>query len=124
MFESLTEKLQGAFSKLRGRGKLSDSDIDGALREVRLALIAADVNYGIVKKFTEDVKVRAMGQEVMQSLTPGQQVVKIVNEEMVSLMGGESSGITSSVIYSPAWKKLACEPAPTNTIVCSPSFSN
>ena len=96
MFESLTEKLQGTFSKLRGRGKLSDSDIDGALREVRLALIAADVNYGIVKKFTEDVKARAMGQEVMQSLTPGQQVVKIVNEEMVSLMGGESSGITTA----------------------------
>jgi len=96
MFESLTEKLQGAFDKLRGRGKLSDSDIDGALREVRLALIAADVNYGIVKKFTEDVKARAIGQEVMQSLTPGQQVVKIVNEEMVSLMGGESSGITTA----------------------------
>lgn len=96
MFESLTEKLQGAFDKLRGRGKLSDSDIDGALREVRLALIAADVNYGIVKKFTEDVKVRAMGQEVMQSLTPGQQVVKIVNEEMVRLMGGESVGIATA----------------------------
>ena len=96
MFESLTEKLQGAFDKLRGRGKLSDSDIDGALREVRLASLAADVNYGIVTKFTEDVKVRAMGQEVMQSLTPGQQVVKIVNEEMVNLMGGETSGITTA----------------------------
>lgn len=89
MFESLTEKLQGAFSKIRGRGKLSESDINDALREVRLALIAADVNYGIVKKFTEDLKTRAIGQEVMRSLTPDQQVIKIVNEEMVALMGTE-----------------------------------
>ena len=94
MFESLTEKLQNTFDKLRGRGRLSESNIDEALREIRLALIAADVNYGIVRKFTEDVKARAVGQEVMRSLTPGQQVVKIVNEEMVSLMGGEASKIT------------------------------
>jgi len=96
MFESLTDKLQGAFNKLRGKGKLSEADINDALREVRLALIAADVNYGIVKKFTEDVKVRATDQEVMRSLTPVQQVIKIVNEEMVSLMGSEVSKISMS----------------------------
>ena len=96
MFESLTEKLQSTFSKLRGRGKLSESDINDALRDVRLALIAADVNYGIVKKFTQDLTARAIGQEVMQSLTPGQQVIKIVNEEMVALMGGESSDISTA----------------------------
>lgn len=96
MFESLTEKLQDAFDKLRGRGKLSEADINDALREVRLALISADVNYGIVRKFTADVTARAIGQDVMQSLTPGQQVIKIVNEEMVKLMGGEISKITVS----------------------------
>lgn len=96
MFESLTEKLQDAFDKLRGRGKLSEADINNALREVRLALISADVNYGIVRKFTADVTARAIGQDVMQSLTPGQQVIKIVNEEMVKLMGGEISKITVS----------------------------
>jgi signal recognition particle subunit SRP54 len=96
MFESLTEKLQSAFSKIRGRGRLSESDINDALREVRLALIAADVNYGIVRKFTEDLRTRAVGQEVMRSLTPDQQVIKIVNEEMVKLMGEESSKITTA----------------------------
>ncbi len=96
MFESLTEKLQDAFNRLRGRGRLSESDINDALREVRLALIAADVNYSIVRKFTEDIKARATGQEVMRSLTPGQQVIKIVNEEMVSLMGGEASRLTKA----------------------------
>lgn len=96
MFESLTEKLQSAFGKIRGRGRLSESDINDALREVRLALIGADVNYGIVKSFTESVQARAVGQEVMQSLTPGQQVIKIVNEEMVKLMGSETSKIAMS----------------------------
>jgi len=96
MFESLTEKLQDVFGKLRGRGRLSEADINNALREVRLALISADVNYGIVRKFTADVTARAIGQDVMQSLTPGQQVIKIVNEEMVDLMGGEISKITIS----------------------------
>ena len=94
MFESLTKRLQSAFNKLRGRGKLSEADIDGALREVRLALLEADVNYRVVRKLTEDIKARAIGQEVMRSLTPGQQVVKIVNEELVSLMGGAASKLT------------------------------
>lgn len=96
MFENLTGKLQDVFGKLRGRGRLSEADINNALREIRLALISADVNYGIVRQFTADVTARAIGQDVMQSLTPGQQVIKIVNEEMVKLMGGEVSKITVS----------------------------
>jgi len=96
MFESLTEKLQGAFKKLRGKGKLSESDIENALREVRMALLEADVNYRVVKQFAEDIKARAVGQEVMRSLTPAQQVIKIVNEEMVKLMGSEASKLTNS----------------------------
>ena len=96
MFESLTERLQNAFGKLRGKGKLSEADIGDGLREVRLALLEADVNYKVVRDFTESIKARATGQEVMRSLTPGQQVIKIVNEEMVSLMGGEVIRINMS----------------------------
>jgi signal recognition particle subunit SRP54 len=96
MFESLTERLQNAFSKLRGKGKLSEADLSDGLREVRLALLEADVNYRVVRDFTESIKARATGQEVMRSLTPGQQVIKIVNEEMVNLMGGEATRINMS----------------------------
>ncbi len=96
MFEGLTGRLQEAFRKLRGKGKLTEADIDAALREVRLALLEADVNYKVVKKFIDDVKVRSIGQEVMQSLTPAQQVIKIVNEEMIALMGSTSSKINIS----------------------------
>jgi signal recognition particle subunit SRP54 len=96
MFENLTERLQDAFKRLRGRGKLSEADIDAALREVRLALLEADVNYRVVRSFTEDIKARSIGQEVMRSLTPGQQVIKIVHEEMIKLMGSEASKITMS----------------------------
>jgi signal recognition particle subunit SRP54 len=96
MFEGLAGRLQDAFKKLRGKGKLSEADIEEALREVRVALLEADVNYKVVRKFTEDVKVRAIGQEVFQSLTPAQQVIKIVNEEMISLMGSTSSRINMS----------------------------
>jgi len=93
MFENLTGRLQSAFKKLRSRGRLSEADIDDALRDVRLAMLEADVNYRVVRKFTEDIKTRAIGQEVMRSLTPGQQVIKIVNEEMTSLMGSTASKI-------------------------------
>ncbi len=87
MFESLTEKLQGVFDKLGKRGKLSEADVDAALREVRLALLEADVNYKVVKDFTLRVRARAVGHEVMRSLTPAQQVVKIVNEELIATLG-------------------------------------
>ena len=88
-FESLTERLSGVFKKLRGKGKLGEADIKAAMREVRMALLEADVNYKVAKDFCNQVSARAMGQEVMESLTPAQQVVKIVNEELTRLMGGE-----------------------------------
>ena len=88
-FESLSERLSGVFKKLRGKGKLNEADIKAAMREVRMALLEADVNYKVAKDFCTQVSERAMGQEVMESLTPAQQVVKIVNEELTRLMGGE-----------------------------------
>ena len=88
-FESLSERLSGVFKKLRGKGKLNEADIKAAMREVRMALLEADVNYKVAKDFCAQVSERAMGQEVMESLTPAQQVVKIVNEELTRLMGGE-----------------------------------
>lgn len=87
MFESLTDKLQSVFDRLATKGKLTESDVNAAMREVRLALLEADVNYKVVKDFVERVKVRAVGAEVMQSLTPAQQVVKIVHEELIELLG-------------------------------------
>lgn len=89
LFENLSEKLQSTFSRLRNRGKLTERDVDEALREVRLALLEADVNYKVAKDFVQRVKERAIGQEVMKSLTPGQHVVKIVHEELTRLMGGK-----------------------------------
>ena len=88
MFENLSEKLSLTFKKLRGHGRLSEKNIQDALQEVRLALLEADVHYRVVKKFIEDIRHQAMGQEVLESLTPGQQVVKIVHEELSRLMGG------------------------------------
>ncbi len=88
-FESLAEKLQGTFKKLRGKGKVSQADLKEAMREVKLALLEADVNFKVVKNFVNSVSERAAGSEVMESLTPGQQVIKIVNEELISLMGTE-----------------------------------
>ena len=93
MFESLTDKLNGVFKKVTGRGKLSEKNIQDALKEVRLALLEADVNYKVVKKLVEDIRVRAVGQEVMDSLTPGQQLIKIVNEELTNLMGEANEGL-------------------------------
>jgi signal recognition particle subunit SRP54 len=92
-FESLTEKLQATFKKLKGKGKLSEKDVQAALREVRLALLEADVNYKVVKDFINKIKEKATGQEVLDSLTPAQQVIKIVNNELVELMGGAQSKI-------------------------------
>jgi signal recognition particle subunit SRP54 len=87
MFDLLTEKLSRIFKELRGRGRLSEKDIEVALKGIRLALLEADVNYKVVKGFLEEIKQRALGQDVMESLTPGQQVIKIVNEELIKLMG-------------------------------------
>jgi signal recognition particle subunit SRP54 len=89
MFEQLSDRLQSTLSDVRSRGKLSESDIDSAMRDIRLALLEADVNFKVVKAFTKTLKERCLGAEVMDSLDPGQQVVKIVNEELADLMGGE-----------------------------------
>ncbi len=94
IFEGLAEKLQGAFDKLKGKGKLSEKDVKTALREVKLALLEADVNFKVVKKFVKKIEERAVGHEVLNSLTPAQQVIKIVNEELTELMGGTQSQIT------------------------------
>lgn len=96
VFEGLADKLQQTFKKLRGRGKLSESDVNDAMREVRMALLEADVNFKVVKDFIAKVKERAIGQEVLGSLTPAQHVIKIVNEELTNLMGGTQSRITIS----------------------------
>lgn len=94
MFGNLADRLQNLMANLRGKGKLSEKDIDQAMREIRLALLEADVNYKVVKDFVKTVKDRALGTEVMESLTPGQMVVKIVNEELISLMSDDSQKLT------------------------------
>ncbi|MDD3268318.1 MAG: signal recognition particle protein [Syntrophomonadaceae bacterium] len=95
-FEGLSDRLQDIFKKLRGKGKISEDDVKLAMREVRLALLEADVNFKVVKDFVERVRLRAVGQEVLQSLTPGQQIIKIVNDEMTELMGGAESKLNMS----------------------------
>ena len=92
-FESLTEKLQNVFKNLRSKGRLTEDDVKTALREVKMALLEADVNFKVVKKFVKDVQERAVGQDVMNGLNPGQMVIKIVNEELVNLMGSETTEI-------------------------------
>ena len=97
-FEGLSEKLQETFRNLRGKGVVSEKDIDAAMREVKLALLEADVNFKVVKQFVATIKEKAMGVDVLKSLTPGQQVLKIVKEELVDMMGGANSKLT----YSPS----------------------
>ncbi len=92
-FDSLSDKLQNIFKNLKGKGRLSEADVKAALKEVKMALLEADVNFKVVKKFISDVQERAIGQEVMNSLTPGQTVIKIVNEELVRLMGSTTTEI-------------------------------
>ena len=96
MFDILSDKLQAVLSDVRSRGKLNEDDVNKAMREIRLALLEADVNFKVVKQFTNAVKERALGHEVMESLNPGQQVVKVVNEELTKLMGESSRQITFS----------------------------
>jgi signal recognition particle subunit SRP54 len=96
VFSNLTERLQATFRQLRGRGKLTEKDVDAALREVRLALLEADVNFKVVKDFTAKLRERAIGQEVLQSLSPAQQVIKVVNDELTTLMGGSQAKLALS----------------------------
>ncbi len=105
-FEGLTDKLQNAFRKLSSKGKLTEADVKTAMREVRMALLEADVNYLVVKDFVRKVTERAVGADILASLTPGQQVIKIVNEELTELMGGQNARLT----YSPQ--------APTIYMLC------
>ncbi len=103
-FEGLTEKLSAAFKKLRGKGRLSEADVKEAMKEIRMALLEADVNFKVVKQFVATVTERAIGADVLESLTPAQMIVKIVNEELTSLMGGEST-------------KLAISPKPPTVVM-------
>src|SRR5881275_173894 len=96
MFDTLSDKLQAALGDIRGRGKLDDEAISRAMREIRLALLEADVNFQVVKDFVAHVRERAAGADVQKSLTPGQQVVKVVHEELTALMGSGSSGLAFS----------------------------
>ena len=108
MFDSLSDRLQDIFAKLRGHGRLSEAQVDAALREVRLALLEADVNFRVVKDFVGRVRERAVGEEVTRSLTPAQQVIKIVHEELIATLGGETLRITyapkpPTVVLSSLW---------------------
>jgi signal recognition particle subunit SRP54 len=96
MFDNISDKLNLIFKKLKGHGKLSEKNIEAGLREVRMALLEADVHYQVAKKFVADIKKRALGQEVMASLTPGQQIIKIVNDELTELMGGHNEALNLS----------------------------
>ena len=96
MFESLSEKLNTVFNRLSGKGRLTEKDVDDGLREVRLALLEADVNFRVARDFVQKVRERAVGSQTLESLSPGQQIVKIVNEELIAILGGESSRLAGS----------------------------
>ena len=95
MFDQLSDRLQSTLSEVRSRGKLTEPDVDAAMREIRVALLEADVNFKVVKSFTATLKERCLGSGVLESLDPGQQVVKIVNEELTGLMGGAGATLPS-----------------------------
>src|SRR5712675_1130533 len=96
MFDSLSGKLQNAFKNLRGLGKISESNVSDSLREVRLALLEADVNFKVARDFIERVKTKAIGEEVVQSIQPGQQIIKIIHDELVELLGSNNAGLQLS----------------------------
>ena len=111
-FDSLTEKLQNVFKNLRSKGRLTEADVKEALKEIKRALLAADVNFKVVKEFIKNVQERAIGQDVMNGLNPGQMVIKIVNEELVKLMGSETTETISAInkVDTTASLSLACVP--------------
>ena len=114
-FESLTDKLQNVFKNLRSKGKLTEDDVKTALREVKMALLEADVSFKVVKQFISAVQERAVGEDVLNGLNPGQMVIKIVNEEMISLMGSETTDIkllpVNEIILSLIVENLLIVPA-------------
>src|SRR6267378_3125697 len=96
MFDSLSNKLQNAFKNLRGLGKISESNVTDSLREVRMALLEADVNFKVARDFIDRVKTKALGQEVIQSIHPGQQIIKVIHDELVELLGSTNAGLNLS----------------------------
>ncbi|MCG2729989.1 MAG: signal recognition particle receptor subunit alpha, partial [Acetobacterium sp.] len=111
IFEGLNEKFQNIFSQLKRKGKLSEKDIQEVNREIKMALLEADVNFKVVKKFTKNIGERAIGQEVLSSLTPGQQFIKIVKDEMTTLLGGEIETLADKAkAASPACHVTASAP--------------
>src|ERR1022692_4502805 len=96
MFDNLSEKLQRVFKNLRGEGRLSAENMEGALREIRLALLEADVNFRVVKQLIENIKLKAMGEEVLMALSPSQQVIKIVRDELIKILGSHESKLRFS----------------------------
>src|SRR5213593_3103646 len=93
MFDTLSQKLQNVFKNLRGLGKISESNVSDSLREVRLALLDADVNFKVARDFIERIKQKAIGAEVIQSIHPGQQIIKIIHDELVELLGAQNAGL-------------------------------
>ena len=100
-FDSLSEKLQNVFRNLRSKGRLTEDDVKTALKEVKLALLEADVNFKVVKNFTKEVQAQAIGSDVMNGLNPGQMVIKIVHDEMVKMMGSETTELVITKLTSP-----------------------
>src|SRR5512135_32619 len=96
MFETLSNKLQNVFKNLRGLGKISESNISDSLREVRMALLDADVNFKVARDFVEQVKTEAIGEKVIQSIQPGQQIIKLIHDDLVTLLGSENAGLNLS----------------------------
>ena len=96
MFEALSEKLNAVFNRLSGKGRLTEKEVDEGLREVRLALLEADVNFRVARDFVQKVRERAVGSQVLESISPGQQIVKIVHEELIVILGGESSKLVGA----------------------------
>ncbi|HOO90312.1 MAG TPA: signal recognition particle receptor subunit alpha, partial [Syntrophales bacterium] len=96
MFENLTEKLDTVFKRLRGKGILDEENVKAAMKDIRMALLEADVNFRVTREFIEDVSERAIGQEILDSISPGQQIVKIVHNRLIELMGTESSHLNLS----------------------------
>ena len=118
-FEGLSQKLSSALSKLTGRGKLTEQAVREGMREVRMALLEADVNYLVVKDFCKRVTERCVGQQVLDSLSPAQQVIKIVNEEMTALMGTENARLTWSSSVPTICNSATCQEAQTRTTMAA-----
>ena len=102
MFDELSRKLEGALKRLRGQGKISEANIGETLREVRRVLLDADVNYKVAKKFIDDVQAKALGQDVLTSITPGQLIVKLIHDELVALLGTSAAPVTFGATPLPA----------------------